>query len=46
MTVDISLETAEAQIKWHNSFSDMKRKELSTMNSLSGENILQELRGK
>ena len=42
MTVDISFETVEAQVKWYNSFSGM-RKELSTMNSISGENILQEL---
>ena len=42
MTVDISFETVEAQVKWYNSFSGM-RKGLSTMNSISGENILQEL---
>ena len=43
MTVAISFKTVETQIKWCKSFSETERKELSSMNSMSGENILQEL---
>ena len=43
MTVATSFKTVETQIKWCRSFSGTERKELSSMNSMSGENILQEL---